>query len=83
MAVAPLMVPVGPLAMATDTTTPDWATVVPLESSSCATGCCARATPLCALPDGAVARTSFVDKAPVTANGPLVTDSVPVVATSV
>ncbi len=42
------------------TCTFDWATVLPKGSQSCTTGCCANATPLCALPEGWVATCSRV-----------------------
>src|SRR5436309_9194312 len=41
------------------TTTPLWLTGLPLASWSWSTGCWTNATPLCAVLDGAVVRTSF------------------------
>jgi len=42
------------------TTTPLWLTGLPLASSSWSTGCWAKATPFCAVLDGAVVSASFV-----------------------
>src|SRR2546425_232684 len=50
----------APVAMAAVTVTPDWLTGLPAPSRSCATGCCANATPLCAEAEGWVVIVSCV-----------------------
>ena len=50
MVVPPSVPP--PVAMATETGTPAWATAFPAESRSWITGCWANATPLCAVAEG-------------------------------
>jgi hypothetical protein len=60
-------------------------TRLPFASSSCTTGCWANATPLCALPDGAVVSTSWVaaPAVPVAVKVTGLPESVPDVAVSV
>ncbi len=49
-----------PAAIAAVTVTPAWLTRLPAPSRSCTTGCCAKATPLCAVVGGWVVIASCV-----------------------
>src|SRR5205814_7660879 len=55
----PLKLP-PPVAIAAVTVTPAWLTALPAASRSCAAGCWANATPLCAVADGWVVRVRWV-----------------------
>src|SRR5207237_2290716 len=49
-----------PVAIAAVTVTPAWLTGFPAPSRSCTTGCCANATPLCAVAEGWVVSVNWV-----------------------
>ncbi len=65
----PPSVPV-PVAIVAVTLTPAWLTAFPAPSRSWSTGCCAKATPLCAVVDGWVVRVRWVVAPALTVIGP-------------
>src|SRR2546428_12303268 len=60
------------------TSTPLWLTGLPLASWSWTTGCCANATPLCAVAEGGVVSVSWVAAPALRAIAPELTDVSPV-----
>src|SRR6266704_5372943 len=77
--------PPGPVTITAVTVVPLSLTELPFASWSWATGCWANATPLCALPDGAVVSASFVatPAVPVAVNVTGLPDKVPELAVNV